>query len=114
MSLAERQGKPVALTTVYRNLPLLVEAGIVRRASVEGAPDRGGVHYERVWNRPHHDHLVCSQCGRCVEFSYPAIEVLQEAVAQEHGFVLERHHMELVGVCGKCREVAATQEGVVH
>jgi Fur family ferric uptake transcriptional regulator len=100
---ARHRGHPVSLTTVYRNLPLLIEAGIVRRATVGEGSDRGGVRYESVWNRAHHDHLTCSRCGRQVEFSYPAIEVLQGAVAQDHGFTLERHHLELIGVCPECQ-----------
>lgn len=102
--VARSKGHAISLTTVYRNLPLLVEAGIVRRAPVGDSPDRGGIRYEPVWNRAHHDHLTCSRCGREVEFSYPAIEVLQEAVAQEYGFTLERHHLELIGTCPECQE----------
>jgi len=104
--LARSKGRPVSLTTVYRNLPLLIEAGIVRRATVGDGLDRAGVRYERVWNRTHHDHLTCERCGRVVEFSYPAIEILQDAVAREHGFLLERHHLELIGVCASCRRKA--------
>jgi len=97
------QGYSVSLTTVYRNLSLLVQAGIIRRADVED----GGARYEHIWGHAHHDHLVCSRCGKRVEFSYPAIDVLQEAVAREHGFVLERHSLELVGVCPDCVGTAA-------
>lgn len=97
----------MSLTTVYRNLALLVQAGIIRRTSIHGDNDTGGAWYEHIWAQEHHDHLVCSRCGRKVEFSYPAIEVLQEAVAKEYGFTLERHHLELIGVCPECREKAA-------
>lgn len=96
-----RRGHKVSVVTVYRSLPLLIEAGIVRRACF--AEETGGAVYEHVWAAAHHDHLVCTRCGRTVEFSYPAIEVLQEAVAREHGFELRRHHLELVGVCAGCR-----------
>lgn len=102
-ALAE-EGHRVSLTTVYRNLSLLVEAGIISRTDWQDAGRQGGARYERIWGREHHDHLVCSRCGRRVEFSYPAIEVLQEAAAREHGFVLTRHSLELVGLCGACVE----------
>ena len=97
------QGHPISLTTVYRNSPLLIEAGIIRRVDISGQQD-GGTAYEHVLGHDHHDHLVCSRCGKKVEFSYPAIEVLQDAIAREYGFELERHHLELVGVCAVCRE----------
>jgi len=103
LRLLKEQRYNLSLVTVYRNLSLLVEAGIIRRVSVhEDAPSEGAW-YEHVWGRSHHDHLVCMQCGRRVEFSYPAIDVLQEAVAREHGFTLERHYLELVGLCPECR-----------
>ena len=99
--LAER-GEPVSLTTLYRNIPLLVEAGIIRETCIS---EGRGLRYELAVGSAHHDHLICSRCGRKIEFSYPAIDVLQEEVARSHGFVLERHHLELIGVCPECQEV---------
>lgn len=101
--LLKDQGYPLSLTTVYRNLSLLVQAGIIRRTSVNGEAGTGGARYEHIWDHEHHDHLICSRCGKTIEFSYPAIEVLQEAVAREHGFILESHHLELTGLCPECR-----------
>lgn len=101
---ARERGAAVSQATIYRTLPLLERAGIIRRASVFGRAANEGVQYEHVWGAVHHDHLVCSRCGMVVEFTYPAIEVLQEAVAAEHGFRLHRHHLELVGLCGQCQE----------
>ena len=100
-------GRPTAVLPVNRTLPLLVEAGIVGRACREEEVGGAAV-YEHVWGHPHHDHLVCMQCGKTVEFSYPAIEVLQDAVAREHGFELVRHHLELVGLCFDCRTQQTT------
>jgi len=100
----KRQGVNVSLTTIYRNLPLLVEAGIIRRACLSEEKKGGGTRYEHIWGRAHHDHLVCSRCACKVEFNYPAIDVLQEAVAASYGFKLERHHLELIGLCSRCQE----------
>jgi Fur family transcriptional regulator, ferric uptake regulator len=103
LAMLRRRGYPVSLTTVYRNLSLLVRAGIIRRTDVQEGGSHVGARYEHVWGRAHHDHLVCSRCGRRVEFSYSAIDALQEVVAAQHGFSLERHTLELVGVCPDCR-----------
>jgi len=100
-ALAENDAT-VSQATVYRSLPLLERAGIIRRAVHMQTSSREGAVYEHESAGTHHDHLVCSQCGRTVEFEYPAIEVLQEAVARNHGFVLKRHHLELVGICADC------------
>lgn len=101
--------RPVAVTTIYRNIPLMVEAGIIRRT--DHLRPKAAERYEHVWGRDHHDHLICSKCGKRVEFSYPAIEVLQEAVAKEHGFTLNRHHLELVGVCPACQAAEQPEPG---
>jgi Fur family ferric uptake transcriptional regulator len=100
--LAEK-GYTLSLATVYRTLSLLVQAGIVRKVSAGEDVDIGGSWYEHIWRREHHDHLVCLRCGRVIEFSYPAIEILQEAVARDHGFLLEGHRLELTGTCPDCR-----------
>ena len=102
LDLLKAQGYNLSLTTVYRNLALLVQAGIICRASIQEDTGTGGVWYEHIWDHEHHDHLVCSRCGKKVEFSYQAIEILQEAVAREHGFTLESHHFELIGICPDC------------
>ncbi len=103
LDLLKEKGFNLSLTTVYRNLSLLVQAGIIRRACIQEDSRSGGAWYEHIWDHEHHDHLVCSQCGKKVEFSYPAIDILQDAVAKEYGFILERHHLELIGLCPDCR-----------
>ncbi|MGO9146874.1 MAG: Fur family transcriptional regulator [Desulfomonilia bacterium] len=108
LDLLKAQGYSLSLTTVYRNLVLLVQTGIIRRASIQEETAAGGVWYEHIWDHEHHDHLVCSRCGKKVEFTYQAIEVLQEAVAREHGFALEGHHLELTGICPDCRNKTGT------
>ncbi|MGO9146232.1 MAG: Fur family transcriptional regulator [Desulfomonilia bacterium] len=103
LDLLKAQGYNLSLTTVYRNLALLVQAGIIRRSCIQEEAHTGGAWYEHIWDHEHHDHLICSSCSRKVEFTYPAIEILQEAVAKEYGFTLESHHLELIGLCAECR-----------
>ena len=93
------RGLPASKATVYRSLPLLTEAGILSSAVLT----RDEHTYERVVGREHHDHLVCSGCGKVVEFEYEAIEVLQREVAARYGFTLEGHVHQLIGRCAECR-----------
>lgn len=90
--------------TVYRVLPLLVDAGLLQLALVSTGD---GAHYERAFEREHHDHLICIRCGRVVEFQFEAIEVLQSDVAERFGFQLTGHVHELLGTCKTCRSSAA-------
>lgn len=100
-TLASR-GSHMAMTTIYRNLPALEEAGIIRRTTFREEESNGASTYEHVWGRPHHDHLLCQGCGKKIEFQYDALEVLQDEVARKHGFRLVYHHLELVGLCPEC------------
>jgi Fur family transcriptional regulator, ferric uptake regulator len=92
--------KDAHLATVYRTLPLLVEAGLIQPTLLSSGERR---FYEPAFERPHHDHLICTSCGRVVEFEFEAFEVLQRDIAQRYGFELIEHFHELLGRCEECR-----------
>lgn len=92
------------LATVYRNLPLLVDAGIIHPALIAQGQ---GQRYEVAFEREHHDHLVCTRCGLVVEYQSEAMEALQREIAARYGFVLDDHVHELRGRCESCRRVGA-------
>jgi Fur family ferric uptake transcriptional regulator len=87
----------IGYTTVYRTLKLLCEAGIAQERHF----DDGVARYERT--QAHHDHLVCTHCGKIVEFESEIIELTQEKIALQYGFRLERHRHELYGACTECQ-----------
>ena len=89
----------IGYATVYRTLKLLVHAGL---ASARQFGD-GQTRFE-VRSKEHHDHLICAECGYVVEFYNEEVEELQELVAREHGFVVERHKHELYGICDQAAE----------
>lgn len=92
-------GLNVGIATVYRSLNLLEESGMVTSISF-GAQ---GKKFELA-NKPHHDHMICRQCGVIVEFEDQIIEKRQLAIAKEHSFKLTGHIMQLYGVCGECNK----------
>jgi Fur family ferric uptake transcriptional regulator len=93
------QGVDASKATVYRALPLLLEAGIIQPTISPGERQR----YEAAVGQEHHDHLVCTRCGRVVEFQFEAFEVLQREVASKYGFRLTGHSHQLLGVCPSCQ-----------
>lgn len=95
-----RKHPQVGLATIYRTLKLFVEAGIASERTFS----EGVARYEV--RQPHHDHMICVECGRIVEFEDARIEALQEDVARAHGFELEWHRHELYGRCPDCRTSA--------
>lgn len=90
----------VGLSTVYRTLKLLVEAGLASRREFGDGITR----YEPVAGGEHHDHLICVGCGTIIEFENQKIEELQREVAEEKRFAVLRHKLELYGYCHKCRQ----------
>jgi Fur family ferric uptake transcriptional regulator len=93
-------GAKVSRATVYRNLDLLVAAGLVRKQRLGGRRHL----YEHVHRGQRHDHLVCRSCGRVVEFLSPAIEALQREICRAHGFAPGDHSLQIQGVCLSCAE----------
>ena len=73
------------------------QAGILARSQF----DSGKAVFE-LNDGDHHDHLICTNCGKVVEFSDPDIEKRQQKVAKDNGFALESHAMVLYGICGSC------------
>lgn len=90
----------IGSATVYRTLKLLCESGLGRELKI----DDGITRYEHLYGHQHHDHLICTKCGKFVEVLDPEIERLQERLALKHGFYPERHRMELYGVCKQCKK----------
>jgi Fur family ferric uptake transcriptional regulator len=84
------QGDDIALATVYRVLNQFESAGIVCRHHFEG----GQSVYELA-QEGHHDHMVCLETGKVIEFESPQIERLQEQIAAEHGYELADHSLVL-------------------
>lgn len=93
----------VGQATVYRTMKLLTQCGL---AASRHFGD-GHTRYEPVDDHEeHHDHLICTSCGKIVEFHNDQIESLQTRIAEQHGFVVTHHKMELYGLCAECRRAS--------
>lgn len=94
-NIVRKRDPGVGLATVYRTLNLLKEAGLADQKSFRDGRSVFEVH------RPdqHHDHLICVDCGRVMEFENDEIEQLQAKVASELGFQLKGHRLDLYGAC---------------
>ena len=86
----------VGLATVYRVLTQFEQAGLLERHYFES----GKAVFELSPGQ-HHDHLVCTDCGRVEEFYDPEIEKRQQKIARERGFALQDHALALYGNCTK-------------
>ena len=101
--LVQKQDPSVGHTTVYRTLKLLTEAGLAREVRFGD----GKTYYEHHYNHEHHDHLICTECGKIIEFFSAEIEDLQDKMAEKYGFRLTNHSLRMWGICEVCQTRAA-------
>lgn len=97
---ARRRDRRIGYATVYRTMKLLAELGFAHERHFGS----GAVRYELAGDGSHHDHLICTKCGRIVEFEEPRIEALQDDIAKKHGFTIQSHRHEIYGLCDRCHE----------
>jgi Fur family ferric uptake transcriptional regulator len=88
----------IGYATVHRTLKLFAECGIAAERNFGD----GQMRFEVSHDNEHHDHLVCTDCGRIIEFEDQQIERLQIDVAKTHNFVIKDHRLELYGLCSDC------------
>lgn len=88
----------ISLSTVYRNLNLLRDLGVITELHL----DEEHHHYE-LREEAEHYHLICSNCDRVVEFDSSSMGSTIERIGAEQGFLIEHVHIDLVGRCQECR-----------
>jgi Fur family ferric uptake transcriptional regulator len=91
-------GEPVGLTTVYRTLSALAEAGML------DSFERDLEQAYRLCGDAHHHHLVCETCNRVEEIGAEKVESWVDGVARAHGFQVTGHRADIFGVCAACQE----------
>jgi len=96
---ARKRGPAISRATVYRTLPLLVQCGLVREVIFTEKHS----HYEVVYSREHHEHMVCTKCGRIIAFDDSELERAIRRIARAAGFAPVSHKIEVCGLCDKCR-----------
>ncbi len=94
-----KRNSNIGYATIYRTLNLFCKCGLSRELKL----DDGVTRYEHLYGHDHHDHLICLQCGSMHEIVSPEIEELQEKIARNYGYTLEKHKFELYGVCPQCQ-----------
>ncbi len=89
----------VGIATIYRTLNLLEENSLVTSISF-------GVQGKKfeIGNKPHHDHMICTECGKIIEFEDEVIEKRQYDIAKKYNFRIKSHIMQLFGLCKECQE----------
>jgi len=88
-----------SIASIYRTLDVLIKSNLV----VQHRFGKRFKRFEAVLKDKHHDHLICTRCGKVLEFKNDAIEDLQVKVALEHDFNITNHKLDIYGYCNRCR-----------
>ena len=109
--MLRERGERIGKATIYRTLDLLVRSRLVEEHDF----GEGFKRYEhRLSRQPVHEHLVCLECGKVIEFQGPEIGEMERRVRFEVGFMPARHRLEIYGLCRECLDAGAQlpQEGL--
>jgi Fur family ferric uptake transcriptional regulator len=90
----------VGRMTVYRTLAHLVESGVVH----ELVFDKGVASFEHVFGHGHHDHLICTLCGKVLELRSQKLETVSQQESEAMGFKVVSHTIHVFGHCPRCQK----------
>jgi Fur family ferric uptake transcriptional regulator len=99
------RGDRIGKATIYRTLDLLVRSRLVEEHDF----GEGFKRYEhRLSSQPVHEHLICLECGKVIEFKSAELARIEERIREQHGFLPARHRLEIYGLCRECDASGAT------
>jgi len=96
--IVRKKDKDVGYATVARTLRLLAESGLCRMVNFGDGVQR----FEHKYGHEHHDHLICTECGKFVEIYSKKLEKLQEELVTRHGYIQKYHKLDIFGICPRC------------
>ncbi len=103
----------LGLTTVYRTLEILHRLGMVRKTTAGDGQGRYELRSGRETD--HHHHLICTGCGKIVNYrdfvdeELELVKKTEQALMKKHDFVIQDHNFEFLGLCGPCRRAGSNK-----
>ena len=93
------KGSKISKASIYRNIPLIMECGLIREVWLED----GHMHYEHIYGHGHHCHMRCIGCGKIVEFYEEQLKDIENKIGSENDFQIIDHRFDITGYCSACR-----------
>ena len=107
LAWSRRRDRSVSRATVYRTLPLLTESGLVREMDF-------GKDYKfydpNYADHPNHNHIICNDCERIVEFESDQIEKLEGEITRRLGFSIKAQRLQITGTCEELKKLGACKK----
>ena len=101
--LVRKENRGIGYATVARTVKLMCESGLCRSVDF----DDGALRYEHKYNHEHHDHLICTSCGKFEEIYSPQLERIQRELVKKHGYTQQSHKLDIFGLCPECANGSA-------
>src|SRR5882762_810318 len=101
---SRQKDKSVSRATVYRTLPLLTESGLVREMDFGKDYNFYDPNYAE---HPHHNHIICQDCEKIVEFESEKIEKIENEISQRLGFSVKTHRLQITASCEELKKLGA-------
>lgn len=95
----QQKGKKVSKASIYRNIPLIMECGLIKEVWLED----GHMHYEHIYGHMHHCHMRCLKCGKVIEFVEEQIDEIGKRLSKENNFHIIDHRFDITGYCSDCK-----------
>jgi Fur family ferric uptake transcriptional regulator len=95
----KNQNYRVSRATVYNTLELLVSCDLVKKHQF----GKNLAQYEKSYGYKQHDHVICADCSKVVEFCDPRIQQIKNMVGELLNFEITHHSLNLYGICGSCQ-----------
>jgi Fur family ferric uptake transcriptional regulator len=93
-----QKGSRVSKASIYRNIPLIMECGLIREVWHED----GHMHYESIYGYGHHCHLRCIKCGKVIEFVEKELDNIERRLGKKYDFEITDHRLDVTGYCSHC------------
>ena len=93
------KGSRVSKASIYRNMPLIMECGLIREVWHEDSH----MHYEHIYGHGHHCHLRCIKCGKVIEFVEKEMEAIEKRLGKQYDFRIIDHRLDVTGYCSECK-----------
>ena len=104
---SRKRDKSVSRATVYRTLPLLTESGLVHEMDF-GKDCK--VYDPNYADHPNHNHIICQDCEKIVEFDSEKIEKLEDEISHRLGFSVKTHRLQITGTCDELKKLGACKK----
>src|SRR5215475_6624836 len=107
LAWSRERDRSVSRATVYRTLPLLTESGLVREMDFGKDCKFYDPNYA---DHPHHNHIICQDCDKIVEFESDKIEKIENEISHRLGFSVKTHRLQITASCEELKKLGACKK----